>query len=97
MRLTMSEQLSRMLQAMPVRLREDVKADCVYLGVGYLDGESLEKPDVAVRVFLSPEGRTLASISSKEAGYTFSAPFDTEAERQAFPEEAKRIIFSKMN
>lgn len=97
MRLTMSDQLARMLKAMPVRLKEDVKTDSVYLGVGFLEKESLEKPDVSVRVFLSQDGKTFASISSKEAGYTFSAPFDTEAEREAFPERAKKVIFSKMN
>lgn len=92
----MSEQLGRMLTAIPVSVRENVKTDCVYLGSGVVVA-GRERPDVTVRVYLSEKGTKLAMVSSKEAKFTLSAPFDTEAEQEAFPALVQKVIVSRMN
>lgn len=92
----MSEQLGRMLRSIPASLTENVKTDCVYLGTGSLT-VGHDRPDVSIRVFLSGEGKTMASIRSKKAMLDVVAPFGTEEEQAAFPKKAVRAIVAGMN
>lgn len=93
MRIEMSAQLGKLLRGMPVLLQETTKTDCVYLGMGTVEG--LEHLEVVVRVFLD-DGKLMASVDV-ENSEVLKAPFKTEEEQTSFPSMATKAILSRMN
>ena len=94
MRLEMSDQLGKLLRGMPVILQETTKTDCVYLGMGTVEG--LQQLEVVVKVFLDEEKHLMASVEV-ESSEVLSAPFKTEEEQTSFPSMATKAILSRMN
>jgi len=95
MRLTMTDQLNRLLRDIPVSVRESTKTDCIYLGKGVVNAGKA-RPDVTVRVFLR-DGKPMVSVTSREVGLDLEGKFDTAEAQSAFPEAVRRAIVAQMN
>ena len=97
MRLRMTSELSKLLRSLPVvSVVESQVGNHVYLGHGVIQTGLLAYPAI-VRVFLTGDGKLVASVKSEAAKIEIEQFFTTEEEREQFPKAVKRVIQASLN
>lgn len=93
----MTDELSKLLKSLPVTsIVESQVGNHVYLGHGIIRTGLLAYP-ATIRVFLTEDGKLVASVKSKAAKIEIEQFFTTEEEREQFPKIVERVIQASLN
>lgn len=93
----MTDELSKLLRNLPITsVVESQVGNHVYLGHGIIRTGLLTYP-VTIRVFLTGEGKLVASVKSEAAKIDIEQFFTTEEEREQFPKVVGQIIQASLN
>jgi hypothetical protein len=93
----MTNELSKLLRSLPVMsVVESQVGNHIYLGHGMIRTGLLAYP-ATIRVFLTDEGKLVASVKSEAAKIEIEQSFTTEEEREQFPKAVERMIQVSLN
>ena len=93
----MTNELSKLLRSLPViSVVESQVGNHVYLGHGMIRTGLLMYP-ATIRVFLTGDGKLVASVKSEAAKIEIEQFFTTEEERERFPKMVERVIQASLN
>jgi hypothetical protein len=93
----MTDELSKLLKSLPVvSVIESQVGNHVYLGHGIIKTGFMMYP-ATIRVFLTDDGKLVASVKSDKAGIEVEQFFTTEEERESFPKVVERVIQASLN
>lgn len=93
----MTDELSKLLRSLPViSVVESQVGNHVYLGHGKIRTGMIEYP-ATIRIFLTEDGKLVASVKSDRAKIDIEQFFTTEEEREQFPKVVEQAIQASLN